>query len=99
MAIIGTNVVMGFGDVLLSGHVKGITTEPTAQIRFSQLDNPHYDPDVDSVDKSVTPITITTDLEGLETLHKMVSGLLTAIYERQIYHLEKIKNSLQTEET
>lgn len=99
MAIIGKDVLLGFGDVWISARLKGPVIEPTAQIRFYQLDSPHLDPDPANADPEVIPVTITTSVEALELLNKITSDLLTAIYQRQSLALDRMKERLQTEET
>ena len=94
MAIIGKNVVMGFGDVGISSQIKGTAFDPTAKIKFYQLDSPHYDPAPENQDKSVIPVILIADLSTLEMLHKMTGQLLNDIYDRQLAQLDRKKQRI-----
>lgn len=98
MGIIGNNVVLGFGDVLISGKVDQFYS-PTTQIRFSQLMSADATPDHDHVDHGVVPVTLTMDLAGLEKLNFMTNDILSKIYDRQAKHLESLSGSLQTQDS
>ena len=97
MSIIGKNVVMGFGDVGISGRLKGTVFDPTAKIKFYQLDSPHYNPDPDNADHSVVPVTLVADLRALELLHNLTGQLLNDIYDRQLIELNREKERLQAQ--
>ena len=99
MAIIGKHILLGYGDVGISTRLKGPVIEPSAQIQFYQLDSPTFDSDPAYADPEVIPVTITTNVEALELLHKVTSELLAAIYARQSIALERMKERLQTEIT
>ena len=99
MAIIGNHVVMGFGDVGISGRLKGTAFDPTAKIEFYQLVSPHYDPCVENADPSVVPITLVADIRALEILHNLTGQLLNDIYDRQLIQLDREKQRLQTQKS
>ena len=97
MGIIGNYVVMGFGDVGISANLKGTVFDPTVKIKFYQLDSAHYDPDLANADKSVTPVTIVSDIRSLEILHNLTGQLLQAVYDQQLIELNHKKDCLQAQ--
>lgn len=98
MAILGKNVVLGYGDVGISTKAKGKVMDPTFQITFYQLDSPHSDPDPANADPSIVPISITTDLKALELLNRITNDLLNTVYDQQLHVLEQEKQRLQSQE-
>ena len=97
MAILGRNVVLGYGDVGIESKAKGKVMDPTFQIKFYQLNSPHSDPFPDNADRSVVPISITTDIGAMELLHKLTGDLLNKAYDRQLHALEREKQRLQSQ--
>lgn len=88
MSIIGNEVVLGCSDVQMQTRVRGVF-DPTIQVRFTQLENVAMEGrDLGNVDNSVRPITITSDLKGIETLHRMLSDVLGFVYDRQLKQLD-----------
>lgn len=88
MSIIGNEVVLGCSDVQMQTRVRGVFA-PTIQVRFTQLENVAMEGrDLGDADKSIRPITITSDLKGIETLHRMLSDVLGFVYDRQLKQLD-----------
>ena len=88
MSIIGNEVVLGCNDVQMQTRVRGVF-DPTIQVRFTQLENVAMEGrDLGDADKSIRPITITSDLKGIETLHRMLSDVLGFVYDRQLKQLD-----------
>ena len=98
MGILGRHIVMGFGDVGVSACIKGTLGDPSAKIEFYQLESPHYDPSPENADESVAPITLITDVRGLEILNDITYKLLNDIYNKQLAALEDGKRRLQAQE-
>lgn len=97
MAILGRDVVMGFGDVGISAKLNGTVFDPCVKIRFYQLESPHLDPSPENEDTSVIPVSIVADLRSLELLHSLTGKLLNAIYDRQLAELNGDKERLQVQ--
>jgi hypothetical protein len=94
MSIIGNEVVLGCSDVKMQTRIRGVF-DPTIQVRFTQLENVAMEGrDLGDADKSIRPITITSDLKGIETLHRMLSDVLGFVYDRQ---LKQLDDYLQTQ--
>jgi hypothetical protein len=94
MSIIGNEVVLGCSDVKMQTRIRGVF-DPTIQVRFTQLENVAMEGrDLGDADKSIRPITITSDLKGIETLHRMLSDVLGFVYDRQ---LKQLDDCLQTQ--
>jgi hypothetical protein len=93
MSIIGNEVVLGCSDVQMQTRIRGVF-DPTIQVRFTQLENVAMEGrDLGDVDDTVRPITITSDLKGIETLHGMLTNVLEHVYAQQ---LERLDDYLQT---
>ena len=94
MSIIGNEVVLGCSDVKMQTRIRGVF-DPTIQVRFTQLENVAMEGrDLGDADKSIRPITITSDLKGIKTLHRMLSDVLGFVYDRQ---LKQLDDYLQTQ--
>lgn len=79
MAIIGKNIVLGFGDVGIQSRLKGKNgnqSSTTACIEFYQLNSPDVEAHLDNKDKTIIPINIISDVHGLEVLHNVITQLL-----------------------
>ena len=77
MAIIERNVVLGYGDVGIASKGKDLKTDPSFQISFYQLNSASFDP-LDR-DETVTPVTITMNVEALEILHELTKTMLASV--------------------
>ena len=94
MSIIGNEIVLGCSDVQMQTRVRGVF-DPTIQVRFSQLEHMAMEGrELGAVDASVRPITITSDLHGIETLHGMLTNILEHVYGLQ---LKQLDDCLQTQ--